>query len=144
MTKQNLHGSQITGRFVDDRRLGSPHRMSIIVFLWQTDPGDPFVNQTSILPGAHMESMVTAAGKHIIIKTSSAQSEPLEQAGARVIHQLELNRSASFLLDHNRPCADMPIANEITDLDLHQVTAPQLAVDGKIEHRSVANSLILV
>jgi hypothetical protein len=45
------------------------------------------------------------------------------------------------LLDDSRTIADASAAGDITDLDFDEVTTPQLAVDGKVEQRSIAQTL---
>ncbi|HYZ64935.1 MAG TPA: hypothetical protein VE650_20980, partial [Acetobacteraceae bacterium] len=54
--------------------------------------------------------------------------------------QRELDRSARLLLRHRRSRSYPPANGELTDPDLHEVAATQLAVDGKVEKRPVAKT----
>jgi hypothetical protein len=49
-----------------------------------------------------------------------------------------------LLLNNRRAAANAPSTNNITNLDFHEITAAQFAVDGKVKQRSVAQSPILV
>ena len=56
----------------------------------------------------------------------------------------ELNRSFGFLLNHDGAVTDAPAGNYIADPHPDHVTAAELAVDGEVEQRSVAQSPLLV
>jgi hypothetical protein len=55
-----------------------------------------------------------------------------------------LNRTFGFLLNHNGAVTDASAGNYITNPHLDHITAAQLAVDGEVEQRSVAQSSMLV
>jgi hypothetical protein len=50
MAEQYLHRTQVTCLLIDDRCLGSAKRMRPVVLPAQSDPGDPLINEPSILP----------------------------------------------------------------------------------------------
>jgi hypothetical protein len=50
----------------------------------------------------------------------------------------ELNRSARLLLDYRRSVADRPASAHIINFEPNEVAAPELAVNGEIEHREIA------
>jgi hypothetical protein len=82
--------------------------------------------------------MINPTRKDKIVKGTAATFKPSEDASAGRIKQLELNGSAGLPLHHERARPDLATRDEITDLDLHYVAAPQLAIDRKIEHGAVA------
>ena len=79
MAEQDLDRAEITGRFVDDRRLRSPQRVRAIIFAWQADARHPLIREASVLAGAHMSRMIGAAWEGIILQGSAPQLQPPEQ-----------------------------------------------------------------
>src|SRR5208337_1206087 len=55
---QYLHRAQVTYLLIDDRCPGSAKRMRPVVLPAQSDPGDPFINEPSILPSTDMIGMI--------------------------------------------------------------------------------------
>jgi hypothetical protein len=55
-----------------------------------------------------------------------------------------LNRSARLLLNYDCPRSQRSTCHQVADLDLHQITAPQFAVDRKIEQRPVSKSVLAI
>ena len=135
---------EITGRFVDDRRLRPSQRMRAIILAWQADAGHPLIHQSGILAGAHMGGVIGAAREGVILQGAAPQFQPSQQAGASVVHQLELNGPPGLLLNNDRPCPNFSVTDDIADLDLHQVTAAKFAVDGEIKERPVPGSPVLI
>lgn len=80
-----------------------------------------------------MGRMIGSAREGIILQGASPQFQPSEQAGASIVHQFELNGPPGLLLDDDRPRPNFTVTNDIADLDLHQVTATKLAVNGEIK-----------
>lgn len=118
--------------------------MGTVIFAGQANSRDPFVNQTCILSGAYVSRMVCTARKGIIFQRAAAQFEPFEQAGASIVHQLKLDWPAGLLLYNCGPGPNFSIANDVTDPDLHQVAAAQLAIDGEIEESPIPNPSVLI
>jgi hypothetical protein len=58
--------------------------------------------------------------------------------------QLELNRPTCFLLHYDRTCSDLPAADKVSDLHLHQVAAPELAVERQVEQRPIRQAAALI
>jgi hypothetical protein len=75
---------------------------------------------------------------------ATAALEPGSQAPSRLSHYLELHWPASLQLDDSGAVANLPTAHDISDLDLDEITATQLAVDCQIKQRSVPQSSLLV
>lgn len=63
VAEKNLDGTQIAGRPVDDRRLGSPEREGAIFASHQANPGQPFIDKSSILAAARGPVMIDPAWK---------------------------------------------------------------------------------
>ena len=88
--------------------------------------------------------MINPAGKNIVIDRAAPPLEPDQQAGPSVLEQFELNRATCFLLHHHCPRSDLPAADKIANLHLHQAAAPELAVDRQIEQRSISQPATLI
>jgi len=88
--------------------------------------------------------MINPAGKNIVIDRAAPPLEPDQQAGPSVLEQFELNRATCFLLHHHCPRSDLPAADKVANLHLHQVAAPELAVDRQIEQRSISQPATLI
>jgi len=54
--------------------------------------------------------------------------------------QLESDRMSGFLLPHGCAINGQSVRRNIFDLEADDITAPELAVDGEIEHRKIAKS----
>jgi hypothetical protein len=61
---------------------------------------------------------------------------------ARLLGQLKSNWSSGLSLTHRRSINCVPIGSNVNDPDGDDVAAPQFTVDGKIEHRQVARTLL--
>ena len=75
-----------------------------------------------------MPIVIDAAGKDVIVDSSSPSIEPCQQAGSSILEQLELDGASCFLLHHNRPRSNLTAADKVTDFHLNEVTTPELAV----------------
>lgn len=84
---------------------------------------------------------LTRLGK---MKSSSAPRKPIMERVARLSHNLELDGSTGLLLDHCRARSQRSRRDDVSNLHLNNLTAAQLAVDCKVEQRSVAQSPVLV
>jgi hypothetical protein len=55
-----------------------------------------------------------------------------------LLGQLELHRTASFLLNHDRTIANSAARANVIHLQAHEIASSQLAVDSEIEHCEIA------
>ena len=144
MAQQDLHRTQISGRPVNHGRLGAAHGMGAVVFTPQPDRGDPLIDEASILPCAHRLTGMDPAWEHEVINRAAAPQQPCCEARARVRGDLKLHRSSGLPLDDHCAVADFRSGHEVTDLELHQIAAPQFAVDRKVEQGAVTKPLLAV
>jgi len=91
-----------------------------------------------------MAVTINTAWKHVIVYRAATTFKPCEQAGAGIWQQLELNRSSGLLLHHDCAGANLSTADNIANLDLHEVAATQLTVDSKVEESSISQAAALV
>ena len=144
MTKQDLHGAQITCLLVDDRRLGSAQRMRSVVFPPQPNSRNPLVYETGVLPRADVNGVVNPARKDEVVERASPAFEPSEEAGAGGLKEFELNGATGLLLNDDRSRSNLAAADNVADFDFDDIAAAKLAVDRQIEHRSVAQSSLII
>jgi hypothetical protein len=90
------------------------------------------------LPGAEVAHIVDPAREHEIKDRAASALQPRLQAPTGFSHDLELNRSASFLLNDSRAVANLISADKVANLEFDQITAAQFAVDRQIKQRAGA------
>ena len=122
----------------------SRYRMRAILAAHQTYPSHPFIYEPGILAGAQMVAVINSARKHVIIHRSASPIEPRQQTGTSIRQQLELNGPTCLLLHDDRTGSDLAATDQVADLHLNEVAAPQLTVDSKVEKRSVSHSAALI
>ena len=84
--------------------------------------------------------MVGAAWGRVVFECSTPVFKPSLEAGASRFEQLEPDRPARLLLRDSGSRSHPAAADEFSDPDFHHVTASQLAVDGQVEQRTVAET----
>src|SRR5215217_722816 len=86
-----------------------------------------------------MPVRIHAAGKGNVVDGSAPPLQPSEQTASHVCSDFELNWSSGLLLNHHGPGADHRAGYKGANLDFHEITPPQLAVDRKVEKRSITH-----
>ena len=80
----------------------------------------------------------------VVVQRAAAPIQPSQQAGTRILHQLELHRLACLRLYDDCAAADLPSQYQITNPDLDHVATAELAVDRQVEQRPVTQAPVLV
>lgn len=88
--------------------------------------------------------MIGPAREGVIIQRVSPKLEPFKEARASIFHQFKLNRPSCLLLNDGGSGPNLPIANDVVNSDLHQVTATQLAIDCEIEKCTIPEPVMLI
>ena len=88
--------------------------------------------------------MIYPAREHVVGQRAAPPLQPNQQAGTRVLHQLELHWFPRLCLDDDGAAANLATQHEIADPDFDHVAATKLAVDCQIEERPVAHAAVLV
>ena len=86
-----------------------------------------------------MIGAVRAAWEHVILQPAPTMGRPGDQALPRLFGKLELHRLVGLLLNDRGAVPSRGVYHELTNAELNQVTAAQLAIDGKVKHSKVAN-----
>ena len=66
--------------------------------------------------------------------------DPFRNRIAGLIRQLELNRSLRFLLHDDRACGDGRTMRDVIHAQAHEIARAQLAIDGEIKQREIAQA----
>jgi hypothetical protein len=85
--------------------------------------------------------MINPAWENIIVHCAAPAFKPCQQARSSIWQQFELNGPACLLLHYDCPRSDLPSANKVPDLHLHQVAAPS-AVRSILAPRWIASERI--
>jgi hypothetical protein len=76
IVEQDLDGTKVASRPIDDRRLGEPKRVGAILTSYQTHSPHPFIHDAAILAGAEMPSTVNPAEKDVDIDGAAPLFKP--------------------------------------------------------------------
>jgi len=144
MAKENLDCPDVARGPVDHRRLRSPHRMRSVFCSAQPYGRHPLVDQTRILPGAHVVCIVDPAWKDKVGSRPTAALQPSKQAAANIGGQLELNRFTCLLLHHDSTRSYIRTRDQVANGNFDQITTPELAVYGQIKQRPVPQSTFAI
>jgi hypothetical protein len=91
-----------------------------------------------------MIGVIDPARENIVSEGAAAQLKPNEEAGPCRLKELKLDRSSGFLLHHDRPRPDLAATDDVADSNLDHVAPAQLAVDGEVEQRPVAQPALVI
>jgi hypothetical protein len=86
-----------------------------------------------------MIGVIDPTGKSVVIDCSSPSLKPSKQTSPDLGCNFELHRASSLLLDYHRTGSDFMASDEGSDFHFYQIAATELAVDGKIEQRSISH-----
>jgi hypothetical protein len=98
----------------------------------------PSVDDTGVLARRELRRLPETAREQIPAPAGVEGDQPLADRGAGLLGDLELHRPAGLFLDHRRAIANSPAGGHVIDPQPNEVAAPELAVDGQIEHRKIA------
>ena len=110
----------------------------------QPDPRYPFVDDRGALPSAYVIGVIDPAREHELIYRAASMFKPGQHARADGLEEFKLHRSTSLLLNNDRSHPDPTTANHVTDPDFDNVAPAQPAVDRQVEHRAVAEPVLMI
>jgi hypothetical protein len=102
----------------------------------------PSIDDAGVLSCRQMWLSPETAREQISALASVEGGEPLADSSTGLIGNLELHRPASLLLNDGRAIANSPASEHVIDPQPEEIAAPELAVDGEIEHREIAFSTL--
>jgi hypothetical protein len=99
------------------------------------------VDDPSVLSCRDVRLIMKAAREEVLPVPWNAIGDPIADCCSGLFGDFELDRSAGFPLDHRGAVPDSAPDAHVVDLEPHEVTAPQLAIEGQIEQSEVASTL---
>ena len=102
------------------------------------------VDDPRVLSCRDVRLVMKAAREEVLPVHWNAIGDPIAECCSGLFGDFELDRSAGFPLDHRGAVPDSASDAHVADLEPHEVTAPQLAVEGQIEQSEVASTLFKV
>lgn len=96
------------------------------------------MHDARVLTRREVRPVVDAAGKGVGASILLSRVQPLLQRNSRLLHDLELNWTAGFMLDNRRSLFDMAACRDVIDPKADEIAAAQLTVDCKVEQREIA------
>jgi hypothetical protein len=91
-----------------------------------------------------MSEAVCSARKDEVLERTASPFKPCQQACPCGFEQLKLHWPAGLLLEYGSPLSDAASAHKLSDAQLHQITATQFAVDRKVEHGAISETMLLL
>jgi hypothetical protein len=85
---------------------------------------------------------LSAGCEHELARFLTGCPDVLVHRLAGLFRQFEPDRASGLFLPHGRPLDGIAIGSNVLDHEGYDITAPQLAVDGQIEQRQIAGSLL--
>ena len=102
----------------------------------------PLMDDAGVLPRRQVWLSLETAWEQISAVASVQGDDPLADSSTGLVGNLELHRPASLLLNDGRAIANSPASKHVIDPQSDEIAAPELAVDGEIEHREIAFSTL--
>jgi hypothetical protein len=102
------------------------------------------VYEPGVLSRTHVGHVIVAAWKDEVVQRAAPPLQPCAHRLPSRVHEFELNRPLGFLLNDEGTVTDTPACDDISNSYPDNITAAQLAIDRKIEQRSVAQSPMLI
>jgi hypothetical protein len=118
--------------------------MRPIILGRKTYADDPLMHETRVLSRTYMSHVVVAAREDEVVQGTASAFQPRTHRLTGRVHQLELDRSSCFLLNDDSAITYTLARDHIANPHFNYVTAAQLAINSKVEKRSVTKTSVLV
>jgi hypothetical protein len=100
------------------------------------------VDDAGVLPRRQVWLSPTTAREQISALASVKGGEPLADSSTGLLGDLELHRPAGLPLNDGRAIANSSASEHVIDPQPDEITAPELTVDRKIEHRKIPSATL--
>jgi hypothetical protein len=142
MSEEELYGSQVPRLLVNLRRLGAAHRVRPVCRSIETGALNPSMDDAGVPACREVRVLPEAAREQILSPYATETGRPISDSASGLLGDFETNRSAHLLLDYRCSIANPPARAYVVDFKTNEVAAPQLAVDGEIEHREITFAVL--
>jgi len=138
VTEQQLYGSQVANLLVNLSWCCPAHRVPAVCRTIETGALYPSMDDAGKLPRREMRLLPETAREQVSTPAGIEGGQPLAESTPGLPGDLELHRPGGLLLNHGRSIANPPAGERVADPHPNKVGAPELAVDGEIEHCKIA------
>jgi hypothetical protein len=140
VTKEQLHGSDVLCRSIDEARFGAPQRVRPIRLGLQPSGRGPTVHDSRILPGGQVVPRLPT-WKQEVRALQRPLGDQRRNGGAGLVGHLELNRPTGLSLHNDCPRRHPVLPRYVPHLEIRQVAAAQLAVYSEVEKCEIPQAL---
>jgi len=135
MSEKESYGSEVARLFVNLSRLCTAHRVCAVRGTNETSAPSPSMDDAHVLSCREVRLLPEAAREQVLTPSATDAGQPISNSASGLASDFEPNRSAGLLLlDHRRSIPNPSGRAYVLDFEPNEVTAPGLAVNGKIEH----------
>ena len=103
MAKEQLHGAQVLGPPINQRRLGSPHRVRPVLRWVKAKLLDPALKESGVLTRPQVRRVVDAAREQELVRSQPCELDPLLHGLTGSRCDFELHRPLGFVLHDDSP-----------------------------------------
>jgi hypothetical protein len=96
------------------------------------------MDDARVLACRQVRPLLETAREQVLTSSATEVGQPISDSASGLLGDFELNWSARFLLDYCRSVANRPARAHVVDFEPNEVAAPELAVNGQIDHREIA------
>ncbi len=100
------------------------------------------MHDARVLTGCDMRLIVDAARKDVWASIHRSHFQPFLQRNPGLLGDLELNRTASLVLDGRSPVPRVTAQCNVIDAKADEVATAKFAVDSKVEHRQITFAVL--
>ncbi len=118
--------------------------MGAVVFGLKADNNNPLLHEAGILSHAHVPRIIVADWEDEVVQRATAPLELREQGLVGWLDDLEMHVSFGLMLHDDSAIPDPTAGDYVTDADLGDVAAAQLAIGSEVKERSVPKTLTLI
>ena len=133
VAEQKLHGSEVLGASIDQRRLCPSHRMCPVLGTVKAQLINPVTKYPGVLPSSQVGRIVEPAREKVVIGFQCRLLDPSLQGLPGDCRDLELHRALGLVLHDDGSGGHLITMGHITHFERNQVTSAKLTVDAEVE-----------
>ena len=128
----------------DQCHLGPSHGVCAIDRRIESDGGNPLMHDPGVLAGGNIGRFRQATGKQVLPRPQIRLFDPCLYSRPGRLGQFELHRTLGFSLQDHRTGQYLIAMRHVPNMQIHQITATQLAVGRQVEHGQVTNLVFVL
>jgi hypothetical protein len=129
VSEEQLHGAEVLGAPIDQRRLRPAHGVRAIVGAVQSQVLNPVLEDPCVLPGSEMRRIVEPAGEEEGFRLQPGKPNPRLQSVPGSWRDLELHGALGLVLHDSGARRNLVSMTDVSDLEGDEIASAKLAVD---------------